>query len=148
MVRGAGLVLAALLTVAAAPDASAQNRDGVYRGTLVCGALPFARNLRTAIEVTVTGTTAKYSQPVMIGDSDKRAGTEEGTGTIEGDRLVLNGSWRSEKDSFDADYSGTFVRRSVKLSGSQTWAHDKQAYRRTCTGSIKRPLRYMPKPTA
>lgn len=148
MVRGAGLVLVALLTVAAAPDASAQNRDGVYRGTLVCAALPFAKSLRTAIEVTVTGTAAKYTQPVMLGESDKAAGTEEGTGTVEGDRLVLNGGWRGEKDSFDAGYSGTFVRRSVKLSGSQTWAHDKQAYRRTCTGSIKRPLRFMQKPAA
>jgi hypothetical protein len=146
---GATAIAAAVLFLGAAAAAGAQNRDGVYRGTLVCSALPFAKvQLRTAIEVTVIGTTAKYSQPVMIGDAEKPAGTETGSGSVEGDRLLLSGNWRGEKDGFDATYSGTFVRRSVRLTGSQTWAHDKQAYRRTCSGAIKRPFRFMQKPAA
>jgi hypothetical protein len=148
MTRFGAIALVAAVLCLGAAEARAQNRDGVYRGTLVCSALPFSKVLRTAIEVTVTGNTAKYTQPVMIGDSDKPAGAETGTGTVEGDRLVLTGNWRGEKDGFDASYSGNFVRRSVRLTGSQTWAHDKQAYRRTCTGAIKRPLRFMQKPAA
>ena len=143
MVRGVSVLAALLLSGAIVSQAAAQNRDGVYRGTLVCGALPFAKSSRTAIEVTVTGSNAKYTQPVMLGETEK--GTEAGGGNVEGDRIVLNGSWRGEKDGFDASYAGTFVRRSVRLTGSQTWAHDKQAHRRECSGSIKRPLRFMPR---
>lgn len=142
------MLAAMLLSFATISGAEAQNRDGVYRGTIVCSALPFAKSLRTAIEVTVTGATAKYTQPVMLGEAEKPLGTESGAGTIEGDKLVLTGNWRGDKDGFDASYSGNFVRRSVKLSGSQTWARDGKAHQRTCTGSIKRPLRFMQKPAA
>ena len=47
---------------------------------------------------------------------------------------------------YEANYSGSFVRRSAKLSGVQNWTHDGKTYTRTCTGSIKRPLAaFLPK---
>jgi hypothetical protein len=133
--------------VVVAVPASAQNHDGVYRGTLVCVALPFAKSQRSAIEITITGASAKYSRPVLASDGGN-LGTEAGNGVLVGDQIQLNGNWKGEKDSFEAAYTGNFVRRQIKFSGAQTWSHDQKTFQRTCTGSAKRPLRLLPKPAA
>ena len=121
--------------------AAAQVRDGPYRGTLICSALPFAKGTaRSAIEVTITGNAAQYKRPVLSTEHGSVLGTETGSGAVEGQAIKLSGAWRGEKDSFAASYAGTFVRRSAKLTGTQTWMHEGKSYTRTCSGAIKRPL--------
>ena len=139
-----------LLMIAAASstgvdEASAQKatpvvRDAVYRGTLVCTKLPFiSKQLRTAIEATVTGDSVRYKRPVVMANS-VIAGYEEGSGSVDGHKINLKGAWKNGASRYEAIYNGSFVRRSAKLTGTQNWTHDGKMYTRTCTGSIKRPL--------
>jgi hypothetical protein len=122
-------------------QAQAQVRDAEYRGTLVCGKLPFAQDpTRAAIEVKLDGNEGPYERPVHMPKRSKVAGKETGNVKVEGDKIALTGGWKSDKSSYDASYSGTFVRRSAKLSGTQTWTHEGKSYTRTCSGAIQRPF--------
>jgi hypothetical protein len=77
----------------------------------------------------------------------KIAGQETGKVKVDGDKIAITGGWKGEKSSYEANYSGTFVRRSAKLTGQQSWTHDGKSYTRTCSGAIKRPLAaFVPKP--
>lgn len=142
---GAAVFISAGATEALAQKAAPNIRDAVYRGTLVCGKLGFIHDpVREAIEVTVSGPTIRYIRALRT--QTGMAGAETGTGTIEAGKISLKGSWKSGADSYEATYSGTFVRRSAKLSGAQVWSHDGKTYTRTCSGAIKRPLAaFLPK---
>ena len=127
----------ALFAMASLP-ASAQIRDAVYRGTLVCGKLPFFEAAsREAFDITVTGTSARYAHVVR---DVFETSSETGSGTIDGQNILLTGGWRGKRDSYEARYTGTFVRRSVNLKGTQTWTHEGKTYTRPCSGAIKRPF--------
>ncbi len=118
--------------------ASAQIRDAVYRGTLVCAKLPFFETAsREAFDITVMGTSARYAHVVR---DVFETSSETGSGTIDGQNIVLTGGWRGKRDSYEARYTGTFVRRSVNLKGIQTWTHEGKTYARNCSGAIKRPF--------
>lgn len=136
---------AALLCVSATQAlAQAQVRDAVYRGTLVCDKLPFFQTTsREALEVKISGSDAKY---VLIVRENKETSFEQGTGKLEGDKISLTGSWSGEADKYESSYSGSFVRRSATLTGTQTWTHDGKSFTRKCTGAIKRPFAvFLPK---
>jgi hypothetical protein len=121
--------------------ASAQVRDAVYRGTLVCGALPFLKgHLRAAMEVTIKGGSAEYKQPVIDAVKGTQIGMETGSGSVDGQAIKLSGGWKGSQPSFEATYTGTFVRRSARLSGKQVWTHEGKSYTRTCSGAVKRPF--------
>jgi hypothetical protein len=141
------LSLAASFSAMLAMPAEAQVRDAPYRGTLVCGHLPFAQDpTRAAIEVKLSGNEGPYERPVHMPIRTKIAGKESGTAKVDGDKIVLIGSWKGEKDSYEASYSGTFVRRSAKLTGTQTWMHDGKSHTRNCSGVIQRPFAaFLPK---
>ena len=67
-----GVVAAAGIAIAATPT-SAQVRDAVYRGTMVCDKLPFsAGKIREAIEVTI-GTGAVPCKTISRACSDQAA---------------------------------------------------------------------------
>ncbi|HVY00683.1 MAG TPA: hypothetical protein VHA55_12935 [Pseudorhodoplanes sp.] len=137
----AAALAASAICLAAATPAAAQVRDAVYRGTLVCTPLPFLKgHLRAAMEVTVNGATAKYVQPVINAEKGTLIGTEEGRGTIEGSAIRLAGSWSGDRQSFEAVYNGTFVRRAARLTGTQIWTFEGKTYKRTCSGAVKRPF--------
>jgi hypothetical protein len=144
-----GAVAASFLCAALAIPAEAQTkvRGAVYRGTLVCGKLPFIEDpVRAAIEIKIAGNAAQYRRPVRAPRRGSVAGTETGTGTIDGDKISLKGEWRGELGSYNAAYGGTFVRRSAKLTGTQTWMHAGRSYKRDCSGVVKRPLAaFLPK---
>ena len=126
-----------LLAIASMP-AFAQIRDAVYRGTLVCAKLPFFEAAsREAFDITVTGTSARYAHVVR---DVFESSSETGSGAIDGQNIVLTGGWRGKRDSYEARYTGTFVRRSVNLKGTQTWTHEGKTYSRACSGAIKRPF--------
>src|SRR6187397_2343130 len=132
-----GIGACALLAVLSIP-ADAQIRDAVYRGTLVCSKLPFFNTAsREAFDITVTGTSARYAHVVR---DVFEVSSEAGSGTIDGQSILLTGGWRGTRDSYEARYTGTFVRRSVNLKGTQTWTHDGKTYTRICSGAIKRPF--------
>ena len=66
MRRGFLGLLAVALAIAGTP-ASAQVRDAVYRGTMVCDKFPFSvGNGREAIEVTITGGAVRYTHAVRL----------------------------------------------------------------------------------
>jgi hypothetical protein len=138
---------AAAAGILLAMPAQAQVRDAEYRGTLVCGKLPFAADpTRAAIAVKLTGNEGPYERPVYLLGRGKLGGTETGTAKVDGAKIALGGGWKGEKDSYEASYSGSFVRRSAKLAGTQKWTHDGQSFTRNCSGSIKRPLAaFLPK---
>jgi hypothetical protein len=142
MDKAALAALAVALTGAATSmPASAQVRDAVYRGTLVCDKLPFFETaVREAIEVTIGAGTVKYLHVVRLRDQTE-ASPETGSGKLDGQAISLQGEWAGKADSYKASYAGTFVRRSARLTGTQTWTHDGKTVTRHCTGAIKRPLR-------
>ena len=132
---------------ASAQKATPEVRDAVYRGTFVCSKLPFVfTQLRTAMEANVTGNAVRYKQPVVIAQSGAVEGHEEGTGSVDGDKISLKGAWKKGDDGYEATYTGSFVRRSAKMTGTQNWKYQGKTYTRTCTGAIKRPLAaFLPK---
>jgi hypothetical protein len=145
---GTVISLAMVAGVMVAVPAQAQVRDAEYRGTLVCGKLPFAQDpSRAAITVKLTGSEGPYERPVHMPVRGKIAGQETGKVKVDGDKIAITGGWKGEKSSYEASYSGTFVRRSAKLTGQQSWTHEGKSYTRACSGAIKRPLAaFVPKP--
>jgi hypothetical protein len=139
-VRHAALA-AAMMTVTATPVA-AQVLDATYRGTLICDKLPFTSDkMREAIEVTISGGAARYSHVVRLSKVAVEAAAEQGSGKIDGAKIDLQGSWKGGSRAYEAKYSGSFVRRSAKLKGTQTWTDGGKTVTRACTGAIKRPLK-------
>ena len=140
MVRVRHVVLAAA-TVMATP-AAAEVLDATYRGTMVCDKLPFTSDkMREAIEVTVTGGAARYSHVVRLRNLAVEAAAEQGTGTIDGEKIDLQGTWKGGGREYAAKYSGSFVRRSARLKGMQTWTDGGKTITRACAGAIKRPFK-------
>jgi len=141
MVRVQRALLAAMMTSMATP-AAAQVLDATYRGTMVCDKLPFTSDqMREAIEVTISGGAARYSHVVRLSKVGVEATTEQGTGTIDGQKINLQGTWKGGSRTYEAKYGGIFVRRSAKLKGAQTWTDGGKTVTRACAGAIKRPLR-------
>jgi hypothetical protein len=121
--------------------ASAEVLDAVYRGTLVCNKLPFTdRKMREAIDVTISGGAATYHHVVRL-HQEPEAASEQGSGSVTGQTISLEGSWEGGGRQYKAKYSGAFVRRSARLKGTQTWTVDGKSVTRDCAGAIKRPLK-------
>ena len=138
---GHAMLAAAMMTAIAAPVA-AEVLDATYRGTMVCDRLPFTSDkMREAIEVTITGNAARYQHVVRLRNAAVEATAEEGAGKIDGQNIELQGSWKSGGREYAAKYSGSFVRRSARLKGTQTWTDGGKTIVRACTGAIKRPFR-------
>jgi hypothetical protein len=134
-------VLTGAIIAATATSATAQVRDAIYRGTLVCDKLPFSAGKgREAIEVTISGGTVRYSHIVRLRDVAEPV-AEQGKGSLNGQDIELQGSWKSGNRQYEAKYSGAFVRRHADLKGTQTWADGGKTITRSCTGTIKRPFR-------
>lgn len=135
-----GVIATAAIAMAVGP-AKAEVRDAVYRGTMVCDQLPFSiGKSRGAIEVTISGGAVRYSHVVRLRDAAE-ATPEQGTGTLNGDAISLQGAWKGSNRQYEAKYGGTFVRRHVDLSGTQTWNDGGKTITRACTGTIKRPFK-------
>jgi hypothetical protein len=66
---------------------------------------------------------------------------EKGVGIVKGQNIDLQGSWKDDTRQYQAKYSGTFVRRSAQIKGTQTWTDAGKSVTRTCSGAIKRPLK-------
>jgi hypothetical protein len=142
MVRVRHAVLAAAVMTAMGTPVAAEVLDATYRGTMVCDKLPFTSNkMREAIEVTIAGGAARYSHVVRLRNAAVEAAAEQGTGTIAGQKIELQGTWKSGSRGYEAKYSGSFVRRSAKLKGTQTWTDGGKTVTRACAGAIKRPLK-------
>ena len=78
-----------------ATPAAADVLDATYRGTMVCDKLPFTSDkMREAIEVTITGGAARYSHVVRLRNLAVEAAAEQGTGTIDGQKIDLQGTWK------------------------------------------------------
>jgi hypothetical protein len=122
--------------------AAAQVLDATYRGTMICDKLPFTGDkMREAIEVTVAGGAVRYSHVVRLSKAAVEAAAEQGGGTLDGQKISLQGTWKGGNRSYDAKYSGSFMRRSAKLKGTQTWTDGGKTITRACTGAIKRPFK-------
>lgn len=142
MIRARHAVLAAAMMMAMGTSVAAEVLDATYRGTMVCDKLPFTSDkMREAIEVTITGGAARYSHVVRLRSVAVEAATEQGTGKIDGQKIDLEGTWKSGSREYQAKYSGSFVRRSARLKGTQTWTDDGKTVTRTCAGAIKRPFK-------
>lgn len=140
-VNATGLLLAALIAIGSTP-AAAVVLDATYRGTLVCDKLPFAKSReRAAISVTILGGAAHYSHAVRLRTAVAEPTAEQGAGTVTGQNIALQGSWSGAAGEYKAAYSGTFVRRTARLKGTQTWTVAGKTVTRACSGAIKRPLR-------
>lgn len=137
------LLAAAMAAMAAvSTPVAAEVLDATYRGTMVCDKLPFTSDqMREAIEVTISGGAARYSHVVRLRKVAVEDAAEQGTGTIDGQKIDLQGSWKGGGREYQAKYSGSFGRRSAKLRGTQTWTDGGKSVTRTCAGAIKRPFR-------
>lgn len=142
MARVGHVMLAAAMLFAVNQPVAAQVLDATYRGTMVCDKLPsISQQAREAIEVTVSGGAVRYSHVVRLRNAGVEATAEQGTGTLDGQNINLQGSWKSGSRQYDATYSGSFVRRSARLRGIQTWSEGGKTVTRACAGAIKRPFR-------
>jgi hypothetical protein len=142
MARGGRAVLAAAMMMAMGTPVAAQVLDATYRGTMVCDKLPFTSGqMREAIEVTISGGAARYTHVVRLRNAAVEATAEQGAGTVNGAKIDLQGSWKSGSRQYEAKYSGSFVRRSARLKGTQTWSDGGKTVTRACAGAIKRPLK-------
>jgi hypothetical protein len=142
MARARHAVLAAAMMAAMATPVAAEVLDATYRGTMVCDKLPFTSDkMREAIEVTITAGAARYSHVVRLRNAAVEATAEQGTGKVEGQNIDLQGSWKSGSREYQAKYSGSFVRRSARLKGTQSWTDGGKTITRACAGAIKRPLK-------
>ena len=141
MVRAGRAALAVAMMATMGEPVAAQVLDATYRGTMVCDKLPFSEQTREAIEVTISGGAARYHHVVRLRNATAEATAEQGSGTIDGQKISLQGSWKGGARQYEANYSGSFVRRSAKLRGTQTWTDGGKTATRTCTGAIKRPLK-------
>jgi hypothetical protein len=140
MVRVRHVVLAVMMVMAT--PAAAEVLDATYRGTMVCDKLPFTSDkMREAIEVTITGGAARYSHVVRLRSLAVEAAAEQGTGMIDGQKIDLQGTWKGGGREYAAKYSGSFVRRSARLRGMQTWTDGGKTVTRACAGAIKRPFK-------
>ena len=143
MTRIAGAMggLAAVWVVTFGTPAMAEVLDAVYRGTMVCDRMPFIKtNRREAIEVTIDEGKVRYTHVVRLRDAPELK-PEQGSGTLKGQDITLEGTWDGGAHSYKAKYSGTFVRRSVHLTGTQTWTADGKTVTRDCSGAVKRRLK-------
>ena len=135
-----GVLVAATIAAMSAP-AAAEVLDAVYRGTLVCDKLPFTTTtMREAIDVTIAGGVARYNHVVRMRDRASEV-LEKGVGVVKGQNIDLQGSWKDDTRQYEAKYSGTFVRRSAQLKGTQIWTDAGKTMTRHCSGAIKRPLK-------
>lgn len=135
-------VLVAAMTATMASPVGAEVLDATYRGTMVCDKLPFTSDqMREAIEVTITGSTARYSHVVRLSKVGVEATTEQGTGMIDGQKINLLGTWKGGNRTYEAKYNGTFFRRIARLKGTQTWTDGSSTVVRACAGAIKRPIK-------
>ena len=133
--------LAAVWIAAMSTPAGAEVLDAVYRGTMLCDTLPFIKaNRREAIEVTVADGAVRYSHVVRLRDLPETK-PEQGMGTLKGQDISLQGAWEGDGRQYKASYGGTFVRRSAKLKGTQTWTDGGKMLTRTCSGAVKRRLK-------
>jgi hypothetical protein len=108
---------------------------------MVCDQLPFSiGKSRGAIEVTIAAGAVRYSHIVRLRDAAEPT-PEQGTGTLNGDNISLQGSWKGGNRQYEAKYGGTFVRRHVDLNGTQTWNDGGKTITRACSGTIKRPFK-------
>jgi hypothetical protein len=141
-----GLLAAVAAAMTSTPSAAQTQRetkvlDATYRGTLVCSKLPFTEfAMREAIAVTLTGGGGSYTHVVRLREQPD-PNEEKGTVKIDGPRISLEGSWKGDAGQYQANYSGSFVRRSAKLMGTQTWTVNNRIVTRSCSGVIKRPLK-------
>ena len=121
--------------------ATAEVLDAVYRGTMVCDRLPFIKtNRREALEINIDEGKVRYSHVVRLRDAPELK-PEQGIGTLKGQDITLEGAWGGGSRGYKAKYSGTFVRRSVHLTGTQTWSIDGKTVTRACSGAVKRRLK-------
>ena len=144
-----GALAAVAMLSAMNKPAAAEVLDAVYRGTMVCDKLPFTKQqMRESIEVTISGGKASYKHVVRLADKPVAA-AEQGTGTVSGQAISLQGAWKDSGREYEAKYSGEFVRRSARLKGSQNWTADGKTVTRNCSGVIKRPLKaFLPRKKA
>ena len=92
MVRLERAVLAAAMMAAMGTPVAAEVLDATYRGTMVCDKLPFTSDkMREAIEVTISGSTARYTHVVRLRNAAVEATAEQGTGKIDGQKIDLQG---------------------------------------------------------
>jgi hypothetical protein len=142
MARMTHAVLAAAMMTAMGGPAAAQVLDATYRGTMVCDKLPsISQQTREAIEVTISGGAVRYTHVVRLRNAAVEAAAEQGTGTLEGQKINLQGSWKGGSRQYEATYSGSFVRRSARLKGTQSWTDGGKSMTRACAGAIKRPFK-------
>ena len=142
MVRTRCAMLGAAIATAMGTSVAAEVLDATYRGTMVCDKLPFTNDkMREAIEVSISGGTVRYSHVVRLRSASVESAAEQGTGVVNGQKVDLRGSWKSSGRDYEAEYSGNFVRRSAKLTGTQTWTDGAKTVIRACAGAIKRPLK-------
>src|SRR5690242_16052270 len=105
MVRGGRAVLAAAMMMATGTPVAGQVLDATYRGTMVCEKLPFTSGqMREAIEVTISGDAARYTHVVRLRNAAVEATVEQGTGTVSGTKIDLQGSWKGGSQQYEAKY--------------------------------------------
>ena len=119
MVRVGHAVLAAAMMAAMGKPVAAEVLDATYRGTMVCDKLPFtSQQMREAIEVTISGGAVRYNHVVRLRNAAVEATGEQGTGTIDGQKIDLQGTWKSGSRQYEAN-----IQRQLRAAQRQAQGH-------------------------
>ena len=134
-IAAASLLVAPLVALMVAGSARAENFDGTYRGSFVCGKMAQAPEiLRAPFDMVVTGKTVLFARPIFNPPGTRVVGSELGTGTVEDNgALKLTSSWSAGRFSYQGNYSGTISAKTGTLSGTQAWTTPRGNETRGCT---------------
>ena len=113
-----------------------------YRGTLVCAKLPFTEfAMREAIAVTIAGGDGDLHACGAAARDTRSPARRRAPPRWTAHGSSLQGDWKGDAGQYRPTTSGSFVRRSAKLIGTQTWTDGGRIVTRKCSGVIKRPLK-------
>jgi hypothetical protein len=131
----APLIVASLALLSVSAPARADNLDGVYRGSFVCGKMAQAPEmLRAPFDMIVSGKTALFARPVFNRFGTRVVGSELATGTVDDSGAIkLTSHWSAGAFSYQGDYSGAINAKIGTLTGTQSWTTPRGSETRGCT---------------
>ena len=119
MVRVGHAVLAAAMMAAMGKPVAAEVLDATYRGTMVCDKLPFtSQQMREAIEVTISGGAVRYNHVVRLRNAAVEATAEQGTGTIDGQKIQSSGHLEKRQPTVRGE-----IQRQLRAAQRQAQGH-------------------------
>ena len=115
----------------------------IWHGQIQCGPIPGVTSLplRGDFDMVTDGSRLTYNRPVHVADQAALSGVrEQGTGTLTGNSIRLQGGASGPGYSYTSAYSGQMESRRALLAGEQIWTTSKAGapFHRDCHITLTR----------